>query len=115
MKSILLPAAVAAALLSAGTVQAQGMDMKDHGAMQGMEKPAATAAGTGTVKRVKADTRTVNLAHDPIPAIGWPNMVMDFKVADGVDLSKLEAGQQVEFELEKQGKAYIVTSISPKP
>ncbi|WP_225890120.1 copper-binding protein [Indioceanicola profundi] len=55
--------------------------------------------GTGTVKGLDAAKGTVKLAHDPIPALKWPAMVMDFKVAKDVDLGSLSAGQQVEFAL----------------
>jgi Cu/Ag efflux protein CusF len=74
---------------------------------------AATA--TGIVKKVDAAKRNVNLSHEPIPAIGWPAMTMDFKVAPDVDLNAVKPGQPVEFSLAKgSGSDYTVTSIKPK-
>ncbi len=119
MKSMMIAAALAA-LVASGSAHAQGMqgmDMKDHGSMHGMhmgKQADADAKGTGTVKKVDVEKRTVNLAHDPIEAIGWPAMVMDFQVAESVDLSNVEAGQEVEFSLAKNGNSYVVTSIAPK-
>lgn len=94
-----------------GKPQAGGMD---HGAMS-MAKPASKdATGTGTVKKIDAAKRTVNLSHGPIPAINWPAMTMDFQVAPGVDLSGVKAGQSVVFTLaEAGGGTYTVTSITP--
>jgi len=93
------------------------MDM-NHGPMMhdGMEQAQAgqEVTGTGTVKKVDAASRTVNLAHDPIPAINWPAMVMDFQVARGVDLNGLRPGQVIEFVLVNQGGAYLITAIKPK-
>jgi Cu(I)/Ag(I) efflux system periplasmic protein CusF len=93
--------AAATALLLAGPVAAQG--------------DGVTA--TGTVKKVDAAKRTVNLSHGPIPAINWPAMTMDFGVAPDVDLSAVKPGQEVEFTLvPKQGSSmdYTVTRVKPK-
>ncbi len=120
MMKLTMIAAALAVLTTAGFAQAQGMqgmDMKDHGSMRGMhmgKQADADAKGTGTVKKVDAEKRTVNLAHGPIEAIGWPAMVMDFQVAGGVDLSGVAAGQEVEFSLARNGNNYVVTSIAPR-
>ncbi|KAA0572502.1 copper-binding protein [Azospirillum sp. B21] len=114
--------AAAVAMLLAGPALAQ-MDMSgqgkpqgggmDHGSMS-MAKPADKGAmGSGTVKKVDAAKRTVNLSHGPIPAINWPAMTMDFPVAPEVDLSGVKAGQSVEFTLAGAGGNYTVTSLRP--
>ncbi|MFC5314793.1 MULTISPECIES: copper-binding protein [Azospirillum] len=70
--------------------------------------------GKGVVKKVDPVKKTINLNHEPIPAIKWPAMTMDFQVAPNVDLSKVQPGQAVAFGLEKgNGDNYTVTSISP--
>jgi len=70
--------------------------------------------GKGVVKKVDPAKKTANLNHEPIPAIGWPAMSMDFAVAPAVDLSKVQPGRQVDFGLEKgSGSNYTVTSITP--
>ena len=70
--------------------------------------------GTGTVKKVDQAKRTVNLSHEPIPAVSWPAMTMDFAVAPEVDLSALKAGQKIEFKMKGSGMAYTITEVKPK-
>lgn len=99
MKKIAAALTVAAALL-AGTAFAQG-------------QPQAVTA-TGTVKKIDASKRKVNLAHDAIPSINWPAMTMDFQVAPEVDLSAVKSGQNIEFTLMPAGKSYTITAVKPK-
>ncbi|WP_205574725.1 copper-binding protein [Indioceanicola profundi] len=84
-----------------------------HGDKAGAEGHShhSGVVGTGTVRGVDAAKGTVKLAHGPIPALKWPAMVMDFKVAEGVDLSSLSDGQEIEFAL---GPDQTITSIKPK-
>lgn len=110
-----VPAAVLAVLASA---PALAQDMKGMN-MQGMDmKPMAGQsqgiAATGVVKGVDAPQRRLNLAHEPIPAIGWPAMTMEFDVAKNVDLGAIKPGQAVEFALVKDGGGYTVTAVKPK-
>ena len=53
----------------------------------------------------------INLSHDPIPALDWPAMVMDFSVNDNVALKDLNKGDKVKFELEKNNNGYSIKSI----
>ncbi|WP_081639559.1 efflux RND transporter periplasmic adaptor subunit [Euryhalocaulis caribicus] len=87
------------------------MDQPDSGGM-GMDVSAA-AEGVGVLNAVDAQARTVNLSHEPIPAIGWPAMRMDFEVAPDVVLGDIETGDQVEFSLQETGESYTVTAIAP--
>jgi len=80
------------------------------------EEPAEPEAvqGTGTVEAIMVDEGMTRLAHDPIPAIGWPEMVMGFEVADGLDLGQLSPGDRVEFEMvDTADGAWIITAIAP--
>lgn len=100
---------IAAATILTGPAPAQmpsGMQMND---------PAKTVSATGSVKRVDAAKRVVNLSHGAIPAISWPAMTMDFAVAPGVDLTAVKPGQNVEFTLVPgQGRDYVISAIKPK-
>lgn len=74
----------------------------------------AHAKGTGTVNSIDAASRKMNVTHDPIPAIGWPTMTMDFAVAPSVDLNALRPGTRVNFQMEQgQGGMYVIQSITP--
>jgi Cu(I)/Ag(I) efflux system membrane fusion protein len=67
--------------------------------------------GTGVLREIRANENKVNMQHDPIPALGWPEMTMDFKVKPDVSLEGLEAGNMVEFELEAGDDGYVITVI----
>ena len=82
--------------------------------MQLAQAGQAPAQGTGTVKSVDATARKINLSHDPIPAIGWPAMTMDFAVAPNVDLRAIQPGTRINFTIEKgQGGMYEIRAITP--
>jgi Cu/Ag efflux protein CusF len=105
--------AMAAAILGAGEVNAQGTapgmnNMPGMGATQ----QAKTAAGVGTVIAVDPADRKVTLDHGPMPEINWPAMKMEFTTAPSVDLSKVKPGDKVRFMLSGSGNSYIVQSVN---
>jgi Cu/Ag efflux protein CusF len=106
---------MASVLLASADVRAQGMQKMDNmpGMGGGGQKAATTASGTGTVIAVNAASRKVTLDHGPIPAIKWGAMKMEFATAPSVDLSKIKAGDKVQFTLSGSGSTYTVQSISP--
>lgn len=64
--------------------------------------PAAVSKlpqATGKVNSVDAAKHTINVTHDPIKALGWPKMKMEFSVDESVDLSGFKAGDSVSFTL----------------
>lgn len=60
--------------------------------------------GTGKVVSVDAEKHTMKLTHDPIKALGWPKMTMQFTVDSSMDLSGYQAGDAVSFTLKPAGK-----------
>lgn len=84
------------------------------GAMQLAQAGPAPAQGTGTINSVDATARKINMNHEPIPAIGWPAMTMDFAVAPSVDLRAVKPGTRVNFQMmQGQGGMYVIQSIAP--
>lgn len=85
------------------------------GGSTGMQKSQADMTkqilGTGVLREIRASENKVNMQHDPIPALGWPDMTMDFKIKPEVDLEGLESGDAVEFELEEGDDGYVITVI----
>jgi len=79
------------------------------------EAPAEVADvhhAMGTVNSI-SDTGVVNLTHQPIATLGWPEMTMDFQVSSSVDLSEFDAGDMMHFELTKDADGmYIITNAS---
>ncbi len=55
----------------------------------------------GEVSDVLAPSRIVTINHQPVPEWKWPGMTMNFSVDDNVDISALQKGQVIEFELQK--------------
>ncbi|MBF0093509.1 MAG: copper-binding protein [Alphaproteobacteria bacterium] len=73
------------------------------------------APATGSVNAVDAAKGVVNLTHDPIPALGWPAMTMDFGVAGTVDLTKVRKGAKVSFTVSKGPDGiFRITDIKPE-
>lgn len=73
---------------------------------------ADVASGKGTINKINADAGSVNITHEAIPAIKWPAMTMDIKVADRKILSGVKSGQAVSFGLIKDPKAgYVISHI----
>lgn len=56
-------------------------------------------AGRGLVNGFDAAAGHINITHEPMPALGWPPMTMDFTLAEGVRLDGIVPGATVEFEL----------------
>lgn len=84
-------------------------------AMQMEPQPSIEAKvinGAGTVNSVMASTHKINITHEPIEALGWPTMTMDFDVAETVKLDHVKAGDSIHFSLKKMGKfSYQMTFI----
>jgi Cu/Ag efflux protein CusF len=68
----------------------------------------------GVVLEMKADDRKLNITHDPIPAIGWPTMTMDFRIGKGVELKGLKTGDRIHFTLKRDRELgdFVISSIS---
>ncbi len=54
------------------------------------------------------------MSHDPIPALGWPEMTMPFKVKPGVKLDQFKPEDKVEFELEESADGYVIKAMRKK-
>jgi Cu(I)/Ag(I) efflux system membrane fusion protein len=81
-------------------------------------KPGAQAApqtwsGAGKITKVNAATGELEMAHEPIPALQWPAMVMPFNVRDKAMLKGLKAGDAVSFDLARAGDGFSVVAIRP--
>ena len=118
IKAALLSVLVPAFLLGAEAQAQSGQGMGNMQNMPGMSgggtaATATTASATGTVESVNAPQRKIKLNHEPIPAINWPAMSMEFPAAPTVDLSKVSPGSKVRFTLSGSGSSYTVQSITP--
>ena len=74
-------------------------------------KTDVAITGRGVVRAVMIDQNKINMSHDPIPALNWPEMTMDFDVSQEVDLDSFKPDDKVMFELEKDENGYVITSM----
>lgn len=77
----------------------------------GSAAPAAVVSATGVVQQVKAEQGKVKINHDPIPALGWPQMSMYFRVKDKTVLAGIGSGDKVRFEMEKDAQGLVITRM----
>ena len=111
MKKLKLTPFILAALQGVGGI-ALAAESHDHSASP--TSASTSIAATGTVKSVDAAKGKVVIDHDPIPALKWPRMVMDFQLADKAMASKVKAGDQVKFDMKEGGQgAYVITAMEP--
>lgn len=88
--------------------------MTEHGAMHtgGTTQDETGATGEGVINKVDAGKGVVNVTHEPIPALSWPEMTMDLPVAEGVDLSAVEPGDEVRFRVVLgEDQVYRITEL----
>jgi Cu(I)/Ag(I) efflux system protein CusF len=110
MKGTILAACVAT-VLAVIPASAQKGDRSGH---DGGHAGQSEAKATAVVHKVDAAKGTVNVTHDPVPELNWPEMTMDLPVTKRVDLTKLKAGDKVRITI-KQGvdKQFRITAIVP--
>ena len=88
-------------------------DMEHHGG--NMDAHMREVMGHGRVNKVMAGHGMVNIKHEPMPEMNWPQMSMNFKTQKQVDLSSLKPGQQVDFKLlVDEDNNYVIKEITVK-
>lgn len=68
--------------------------------------------GSGIVHSVDLESRKINLSHEAIPALKWPEMTMDLDVSEDVDLDALSSDDAIQFHIKLgEDKVYRITKI----
>ena len=68
------------------------------------------------LNRVDTDNRKANFKHKGINNIGMMDMTMDFDIAPSVDISKLEAGTEVQIIVQMTSDGvFLITHVRVKP
>ena len=67
--------------------------------------------GEGEVREVRPADGILNLAHEPIEALGWPAMTMDFDVRQDVDLTTLRPGDRIHFTMRKHDDGFVIDQV----
>jgi Cu(I)/Ag(I) efflux system periplasmic protein CusF len=114
VKTNVLLAVAAAALVAATTAHAQSAGGMDHGSMgkEEMMKHAGEMAD-GEVRKVDKDAGKLTIKHGPIPSMDMPPMTMVYRVKEPAMLEQVKAGDKIRFDAQKIGGAYTVTKIEP--
>ncbi len=73
------------------------------------KKPAKSIQGSGVIKSLQGGK--ITLSHEPVAALNWPAMTMDFTLAEGALPEGIATGESVEFEFQQAGDAYVVTKV----
>lgn len=70
----------------------------------------------GQIKAIDLTAGSITVTHEPIPALKWPAMTMDFSVPDKKALEQARTGQKIEFDFSDKGNgSFVVTAIRPMP
>jgi Cu/Ag efflux protein CusF len=85
-------------------------DMSQHQ----MAAQPATQQGVGILKAINAKDGKVQIAHEPIAALGWPAMTMWFVLHDPLP-AVIKVGDGVRFEMMQGDKnQWMIVKIGPK-
>lgn len=84
---------------------------KQHSATSKTAAPADLIPAKGVVLQVDQAKATVNIDHDPIPALGWPSMTMPFRLKESALAAQVKQGDTVDFFLEKSGSDYVIVKF----
>ena len=111
LRSLIVSIALLAGACSPPALQ----DPAKSDASMNMEASAPAAAGpitsTGTVTEVDAGAGTITISHEPIEAVSWPAMTMQFSAESPVILQGIAVGDSVSFTLKSATETSVVTSI----
>jgi Cu(I)/Ag(I) efflux system membrane fusion protein len=77
-------------------------------------KPSAATVShqvQGVLEAVNADG-TVSITHEPVAALHWPSMTMDFAVANASLLANIKVGSTISFEIVERSKGeWMITKL----
>ena len=119
MNKLIIVGAFSAALLAYPGAVLASEDNSDHGTMNHGEMKAmdkkTEAVAVGVINSIDEKAGKINVTHEPVPELGWPEMTMDLPVTRRVDLSSVKPGAEVNITL-KQGrdKQFRVMAIEPR-
>ena len=97
-------------VLIASAIAIPGFTMDDM-PMSSEKVSEKVITGKGKVMSINKSTNQIRLKHEPIPALNWPAMNMEFKVKEKALLDKVKIGDNVTFTLAPSGQDYVITSL----
>ena len=101
-------------LLDSETSLTAGLARLDGTSGAAASNNAAPIWTEATVNAAPSEDGMVNLTHEPIPAIGWPAMTMDFAIDRAVPANELAPGRRLRAGLAKNPDGtYRVVAVEP--
>ncbi|KZN49565.1 hypothetical protein N474_04720 [Pseudoalteromonas luteoviolacea CPMOR-2] len=92
-------------------IDSESSKNSDFKRMSVTEKPD-TVWMQGLVNNVDSQNLKANITHAPVEAWAWPEMTMDFDIADDVDIDSIKSGQNLHFQVKQlESGGYVVTEI----
>ncbi|MFA0380177.1 efflux RND transporter periplasmic adaptor subunit [Vibrio sp. 10N.222.54.A3] len=73
----------------------------DLSRINGVEEEAETVWANGEISDVMQGSRMVTINYQPVPEWDWPGMVMNFTFVEGLDMSDVQRGKAIDFEMRK--------------
>jgi Cu(I)/Ag(I) efflux system protein CusF len=101
-----------ASIVIAAASEATGHKEHSAPAVPGTKTAAAgLIPAKGVILQVDQAKATVEIDHDPIPALGWPSMTMPFRLKESALAAQVKQGDTVDFFLEKSGSDYVIVKF----
>lgn len=111
-KAFIVPIALLAAACSPPASQdAAKTDGEMSMAETAAPTPAGAIVGVGTVAAIDPAAGTISLDHEPIAAISWPAMSMQFRAENPAILQGIAVGDRVSFELKSATETSVITMV----
>jgi len=89
-----------------------GFDQPVTEEIQDSGSESAGISGMAEIREIDASSHTLKLKHEPIEALGWPAMTMNFNVAENIELGDFETGQSIHFTMREQlDGGYLIEQI----
>lgn len=82
-------------------------EYRAEGKVVSIQRRTLAAGSKGESSRITG----VTLAHQPIPALNWPAMTMEFGVASPDVVKGIAPGDSVSFRLVQRSNKYVVTQL----
>ncbi|GAD91237.1 heavy metal efflux pump membrane fusion protein CusB [Vibrio halioticoli NBRC 102217] len=73
----------------------------DFSRINGVDAPEPSVWSKGEITDVMLDHGMLTINHDPVPEWDWPSMNMNFNLADEVEVTPMQVGQSIDFEMRK--------------
>ncbi|WP_119329136.1 copper-binding protein [Cysteiniphilum halobium] len=83
----------------------------DHHEMT-VTKTHESYQAVGVIKSI--DGSDIEIHHEPIKSLQWPEMDMFFQLAHSVSLNGIDVGSKVNFTFHEQDGNYMITAVSKR-